>query len=208
MNISQGLAQKIGLGVLIIIAVSYGLLVNHKINEQGSRIDKTQLDAAKAQITRERTDRIKDLRRARLEVAQTRYVSYLICRGVRWSPQQCNRLSNGITLPPKTPLKQLEKHFTRIAEIQVRRIFIKGTPGQSGAHGARGSQGPRGFSIKGDKGDRGPQGSQGSQGAIGPAGPRGPQGPPGAAPPGLFICPGTWTLVRIPAIGSAYICKV
>lgn len=133
----------------------------------------------------------------RLRDLQDRYDTYLLCRSVSFTREQCRSISEqNSLLDPKLNLDELEAKFASIAEIRAQQIFIQGhkgivgkpgdpgQPGRKGAQGTPGAQGPAGAQgPPGPAAERGPKGPPGPKGAPGVVGPTGRQGPPGPQGP-------------------------
>jgi hypothetical protein len=169
-----------------------------------------QRKANSRQLATERRARVEATRQRKHIDAQIHFTAYVLCRSEGRTPKQCQRIANGIILPPSLTLDEIRARFGKIAEIRVQRILVRGktvagAPGRDGRPGSRGSQGARG--AKGERGSPGKRGNRGSPGASGQRGPPGPQGPPGVqGPPGTPGVQCNWVVIHIPSAGTFTVC--
>ncbi len=192
---------------LVLVAIAIPLIV--ALYFVGALIAKNR-DLVRA----ERNQRLQAGKDRRRNDAQIRFQAYILCRSTNRTPKQCEKIANGIALPSRLSVAELEAKLARIAELRVKEIFIKGQPGLTGLQGppgkqgAKGPPGPRGIpgassSVRGERGLRGPPGARGAPGERGPAGAQGPPGTQGAPGAG-GAC--VWVTIRVPSVGSYTVC--
>jgi hypothetical protein len=124
---------------------------------------------------------------------QIRFVTYVLCRSEGRTMKECQKISDGIVLPPALTVDEIEARLAKITKARITQLTvgqpgkalligvpgkgIVGEPGEPGAPGRQGPQGPRG--SHGANGKNGAAGRPGPRGLRGLEGPPGPQGMPG-----------------------------
>lgn len=155
----------------------------------------------------EQATRKRELAVSEASDVQTRLATFVLCRSEGRTSVQCRKIANGVRLPAKLTLSELEARLVKIQAGHVTKLTVGpsgktvtisgkgligpvGATGKTGAQGAAGPVGPHGAAgTDGVNGAQGPRGASGARGATGTRGPPGLNGAQGSRGPQGLIGP-------------------